>query len=95
MRIGGLYRVLGIPAHVHQWPNVTWSIEANGVQPWEPERKAEIDLMLELSMHSPIILPAFNYRLDHKVEHTLGHYILMRGVANLAYSLVEPFLSFG
>uniref|UniRef100_A0A3Q3T1D2 Minichromosome maintenance domain containing 2 n=1 Tax=Mastacembelus armatus TaxID=205130 RepID=A0A3Q3T1D2_9TELE len=25
MRIGRLYRVLGIPAHVHQWPNITWN----------------------------------------------------------------------
>uniref|UniRef100_A0A8C7D556 Minichromosome maintenance domain-containing protein 2 n=1 Tax=Oncorhynchus kisutch TaxID=8019 RepID=A0A8C7D556_ONCKI len=31
MRIGRLYRVLGIPAHVHHWPNVTWSVEANSI----------------------------------------------------------------
>ncbi|XP_073344908.1 minichromosome maintenance domain-containing protein 2 [Pagrus major] len=37
VRIGRLYRVLGIPAHVHQWPSITWSVEANSVQPWEPE----------------------------------------------------------
>ncbi|XP_069007782.1 minichromosome maintenance domain-containing protein 2 [Embiotoca jacksoni] len=37
MRIGRFYRVLGIPAHVHQWPNITCSVEANSVQPWEPE----------------------------------------------------------
>ncbi|XP_026218529.1 minichromosome maintenance domain-containing protein 2 isoform X2 [Anabas testudineus] len=37
MRIGRLYRVLGIPAHVHQWPNITCSVEANSVQLWEPE----------------------------------------------------------
>lgn len=42
MRIGRLYRVLGIPAHVHQWPNITWSVEANSIQPWEPECKAVI-----------------------------------------------------
>lgn len=45
MRIGRLYRVLGIPAHVHQWPNITWSVEANSVRLWEPECKAENDLM--------------------------------------------------
>lgn len=39
MGIGQTYRVLGIPAHVHQWPNITWSIEANNVQLWEPECK--------------------------------------------------------
>lgn len=47
MRIGRLYRVLGIPAHVHQWPNITWSVEANSVQLWEPECKAVNDLTNE------------------------------------------------
>ncbi|XP_061660993.1 minichromosome maintenance domain-containing protein 2 isoform X2 [Syngnathoides biaculeatus] len=37
MSIGQLYRVIGVPAHVHWSSNVTWSVEANGVQPWEPE----------------------------------------------------------
>ncbi|KAK0134600.1 Minichromosome maintenance domain-containing protein 2 [Merluccius polli] len=36
MRLGRLYRVLGTPALVHQWPGVTWSVEANSVQAWEP-----------------------------------------------------------
>lgn len=49
MRIGGLYRVLGIPAHVHQCPSITWSIEANNVQPWEPECKAINDLIFSFS----------------------------------------------
>lgn len=44
MRIGRLYRVIGIPAHVHQWPGITWSVEANSVEPWEPESKAVNDL---------------------------------------------------
>ncbi|XP_038149514.1 minichromosome maintenance domain-containing protein 2 [Cyprinodon tularosa] len=35
MTIGRLYRVVGIPALVHQWPSITWSVEANSVQPWE------------------------------------------------------------
>uniref|UniRef100_A0A8C5GQF6 Minichromosome maintenance domain-containing protein 2 n=1 Tax=Gouania willdenowi TaxID=441366 RepID=A0A8C5GQF6_GOUWI len=39
MRMGRLYRVIGIPALVHQWPNITWSIEANNIQPWEPAPK--------------------------------------------------------
>ncbi|XP_016385499.1 MCM domain-containing protein 2-like [Sinocyclocheilus rhinocerous] len=37
MRIGHLYRVVGIPAHVHQWPNVTWSVEACSIRPWTPK----------------------------------------------------------
>ncbi|XP_035475771.2 minichromosome maintenance domain-containing protein 2 isoform X3 [Scophthalmus maximus] len=44
MTIGRLYRVLGIPAHVHQWPNLTWSVEANGVRPWEPEYLCNISV---------------------------------------------------
>lgn len=46
VRIGRLYRVLGISAHVHQWPSITWSVEANNVQPWEPECKAVNDSIL-------------------------------------------------
>lgn len=40
MRIGQLYRVLGISAHVHQWPNITCNVEANNIQLWEPQCKA-------------------------------------------------------
>lgn len=48
MTIGRLYRVLGIPAHVHQWPNITCSVEANSVQLWEPKCKAVNYLMLNI-----------------------------------------------
>lgn len=40
MTIGRLYRVIGFPAHVHQQHSISWSVEANGVQPWVPECKA-------------------------------------------------------
>ncbi|KAM8822370.1 minichromosome maintenance domain-containing protein 2 isoform 2-T2 [Spinachia spinachia] len=40
-------RVLGIPAHVHQGSDITWSVEANGVQTWEPERKAVLKTQLQ------------------------------------------------
>ncbi|XP_061777816.1 minichromosome maintenance domain-containing protein 2 isoform X1 [Nerophis ophidion] len=43
MRIGQLYRVIGIPAHVHHWPNITWSVEVNNVQPWEPQYPHDIN----------------------------------------------------
>lgn len=39
MAIGQLYRVIGIPAHVHQWPGSTCSVEANTVRLLEPECK--------------------------------------------------------
>ncbi|XP_076147012.1 minichromosome maintenance domain-containing protein 2 [Alosa pseudoharengus] len=42
MRIGRLYRVVGIPAHVHQWPTVTWSVEASSIQPWMPENPCKV-----------------------------------------------------
>ncbi|KAM3593117.1 uncharacterized protein V6R79_006501 [Siganus canaliculatus] len=47
MRIGQLYRVLGIPAHVHQWPGVTWSVEANSVHPWEPEHPHNVSVKFQ------------------------------------------------
>uniref|UniRef100_A0A3Q2NUJ4 Minichromosome maintenance domain containing 2 n=1 Tax=Fundulus heteroclitus TaxID=8078 RepID=A0A3Q2NUJ4_FUNHE len=31
MAIGRRYRVVGIPALVHQWPSLTWSVEANRI----------------------------------------------------------------
>ncbi|XP_053467372.1 minichromosome maintenance domain-containing protein 2 [Ictalurus furcatus] len=37
MKIGQLYRVVGIPAHVHQWSNITWTIEACSVQNLMPD----------------------------------------------------------
>ncbi|XP_026860220.2 minichromosome maintenance domain-containing protein 2 [Electrophorus electricus] len=32
MKIGQIYQLVGIPAHVHQWPSVSWSIEACSIQ---------------------------------------------------------------
>ncbi|XP_066533264.1 minichromosome maintenance domain-containing protein 2 isoform X3 [Hoplias malabaricus] len=42
MKIGHVYRVVGIPAHVHQWPNITWSIEACSFQSVTPEYPCKI-----------------------------------------------------
>ncbi|XP_028816712.1 minichromosome maintenance domain-containing protein 2 isoform X2 [Denticeps clupeoides] len=42
MRIGQRYHVVGIPAHVHQWPSITWSIEASSIQPWIAERPSRV-----------------------------------------------------
>ncbi|XP_045923445.1 minichromosome maintenance domain-containing protein 2 [Micropterus dolomieu] len=57
MRIGRLYRVIGIPAHVHQWPGITWSVEANSVEPWEPENPCKVSAsfqeLLEVTAGSP------------------------------------------
>ncbi|KAI4884787.1 hypothetical protein NFI96_018752, partial [Prochilodus magdalenae] len=43
MKFGQVYRVVGIPAHIHQWPNITWSIEACSVQTVKPECEALFD----------------------------------------------------
>ncbi|XP_061122003.1 minichromosome maintenance domain-containing protein 2 [Syngnathus typhle] len=57
MSIGRLYRVIGIPARVHRSPNITWSVEANSVQPWEPEYPHEISVkfkaLLDATRGSP------------------------------------------
>ncbi|XP_070842402.1 minichromosome maintenance domain-containing protein 2 [Chaetodon trifascialis] len=62
MRIGRLYRVLGIPAYVHQWPSITWSVEANSVQPWEPEYPHKVSgsfqELLKATAASPWRFPA-------------------------------------
>ncbi|XP_042255268.1 minichromosome maintenance domain-containing protein 2 isoform X1 [Thunnus maccoyii] len=69
MRIGRLYRVLGIPAHVHQWPNITWSVEANSIQPWEPEYPHKINAnfqkLLKVTSGSP-------WRFSAIVAHCFG-----------------------
>lgn len=41
MTVGRLYRVIGFPAaHGHPLQGVSWSVEANGVQPLLPECEA-------------------------------------------------------
>uniref|UniRef100_A0A3P8RA62 Minichromosome maintenance domain-containing protein 2 n=1 Tax=Astatotilapia calliptera TaxID=8154 RepID=A0A3P8RA62_ASTCA len=65
MRIGRYYRVLGIPAHVHQWPNLTWSVEANSVQPWEPVFSARFQELLKGTASSP-------WRFSAIVAHCFG-----------------------
>ncbi|XP_071341353.1 minichromosome maintenance domain-containing protein 2 isoform X2 [Trachinotus anak] len=91
MRIGRLYRVLGIPAHVHQWPNITWSVEANTVQPWEPEYPHKVSVsfqqLLKATASSPWRFPAI-------VAHCFGLDIAPPGLYNtlkmgLLLSLVQ------
>ncbi|XP_017262230.1 minichromosome maintenance domain-containing protein 2 [Kryptolebias marmoratus] len=62
MRIGRLYRVIGVPALVHRWPGVTWSVEANRVQPWEPKCcpkvSPRVQQLLKCAASSPWRFPA-------------------------------------
>ncbi|KAM9839693.1 minichromosome maintenance domain-containing protein 2 [Aulostomus maculatus] len=91
MRIGGLYRVLGIPAHVHQWPNITWSVEANSIQPWEPEYPHKISSNFQELLKTTAGSP---WRFSAIVAHCFGLDIAPPGLFNtlklgLLLSLVQ------
>nr|XP_057915667.1 minichromosome maintenance domain-containing protein 2 isoform X2 [Doryrhamphus excisus] len=91
MSIGQLYRVIGIPAHVHQWPSITWSVEANSVQPWElqypPDINAKFKELLKAAGGSP-------WRFSAIVAHCLAVHVAPPGLFNtlrlsLLLSLVQ------
>ncbi|XP_028288320.1 minichromosome maintenance domain-containing protein 2 [Parambassis ranga] len=91
MRIGRFYRVLGIPAHVHQWPNITWSVEANSIQLWEPKYNhkgsARFQELLKAMASSP-------WRFSAIVAHCFGSDVTPPGLYNtlklsLLLSLVQ------
>ncbi|XP_030611869.1 minichromosome maintenance domain-containing protein 2 isoform X1 [Archocentrus centrarchus] len=91
MRIGRFYRVLGIPAHVHQWPNITWSVEANSVQPWEPEYGCEVSPRLQELLKATVSSP---WRFSAIVAHCFGLDMAPLGLYNtlkmsLLLSLVQ------
>uniref|UniRef100_A0AAX7T831 MCM C-terminal AAA(+) ATPase domain-containing protein n=1 Tax=Astatotilapia calliptera TaxID=8154 RepID=A0AAX7T831_ASTCA len=69
MRIGRYYRVLGIPAHVHQWPNLTWSVEANSVQPWEPVCDCKVSARFQELLKGTASSP---WRFSAIVAHCFG-----------------------
>uniref|UniRef100_A0A3Q2Y5Y0 Minichromosome maintenance domain containing 2 n=1 Tax=Hippocampus comes TaxID=109280 RepID=A0A3Q2Y5Y0_HIPCM len=86
MSIGQLYRVIGIPAHVHRSPNVTWSVEANSVQPWEPEN-SKFKELLKATSDSP-------WRFSAMLAHCFGLDVVPPGLFNtlklsLLLSLVQ------
>uniref|UniRef100_A0A8C6WPJ8 Minichromosome maintenance domain containing 2 n=1 Tax=Neogobius melanostomus TaxID=47308 RepID=A0A8C6WPJ8_9GOBI len=89
MEIGHSYKVLGIPAHVHQWPHITWSIEANNIQSWEPESKISgtFQELLNTTVCSP-------WRFCAIAAHCFGLHISPPGLYNtlklcLLLSLVQ------
>ncbi|KAM7390527.1 hypothetical protein PAMA_008607 [Pampus argenteus] len=91
MRIGQLYRVLGIPAHVHQWPNITWSVEANSIQPWEPEYPHKIGANFQELLKATAGSP---WRFSAILAHSFGLGISPPGLYNtlklcLLLSLVQ------
>uniref|UniRef100_UPI0037E7E361 minichromosome maintenance domain-containing protein 2 n=1 Tax=Semicossyphus pulcher TaxID=241346 RepID=UPI0037E7E361 len=91
MRIGRLYRVLGIPAHVHQWPSITWSVEANNVQPWEPESPHKVSASFQELLKATASSP---WRFSAIVAHCFGLDVAPPGLYNtvklaLLLSLVQ------
>ncbi|XP_056155687.1 minichromosome maintenance domain-containing protein 2 [Lampris incognitus] len=91
MRIGRLYRVLGIPAHVHQWPNITWSVEANNVQPWEQEYPHKVSDNFQALLNATACSP---WRFAAMVAKFFGSAVVPPGLYNtlklgLLLSLVQ------
>ncbi|XP_041824991.1 minichromosome maintenance domain-containing protein 2 isoform X2 [Melanotaenia boesemani] len=91
MRIGRLYRVLGIPAHVHQWPGITWSVEANNVQPWEPKYCHKVSARFLELLNDKASSP---WRFSAIVVHSFGLDVAPPGLYNslklgLLLSLVQ------
>ncbi|XP_047424227.1 minichromosome maintenance domain-containing protein 2 isoform X2 [Mugil cephalus] len=91
MRIGRFYRVLGIPAHVHQWPNITWGVEANNVQPWEPEHLHTVSAGFQELLKGTASSP---WRFSCIVAHCFALHIAPPGLYNtlklsLLLSLVQ------
>ncbi|XP_046879505.1 minichromosome maintenance domain-containing protein 2 [Hypomesus transpacificus] len=77
MRIGRLYRVLGIPAHVHQWPKVTWSVEANSVQPWKPAYSHQISTNFQALLTATACSP---WRFSAVVANSFGSAVVPPGL---------------
>ncbi|KAJ8413374.1 hypothetical protein AAFF_G00093700 [Aldrovandia affinis] len=77
MTMGRLYRVVGIPAHVHQWPEVTWSVEANGVQPWTPEYPSSVSANFQALLASSACSP---WRFSAVVANTFGSPVVPPGL---------------
>ncbi|XP_077364838.1 minichromosome maintenance domain-containing protein 2 [Festucalex cinctus] len=91
MSIGQLYRVIGLPALVYRSPGITWSVEANSVQTWEPEYPREINdkfkELLEATRDS-------RWRFSAMVTHCFGLDVAPPGLFNtlklsLLLSLVQ------
>ncbi|XP_035981223.1 minichromosome maintenance domain-containing protein 2 [Fundulus heteroclitus] len=79
MAIGRRYRVVGIPALVHQWPSLTWSVEANRVQPWELQCRHELpSRFLELLG----CLASSPWRFPAVVAHCFGSGLSPPGLYN-------------
>ncbi|CAG00661.1 unnamed protein product, partial [Tetraodon nigroviridis] len=80
MRMGHLYRVLGFPVHVQQWQSLSWSVEANNIQLWEPAHPHNVSLsfqeMLKATAGSP-------WRFSAVAAHCFGLEVAPPGLYNV------------
>ncbi|XP_057680511.1 minichromosome maintenance domain-containing protein 2 [Corythoichthys intestinalis] len=79
MSIGQHYRVIGIPAHVHRVPNITWSVEASSIQPWELEYPHEINVKLKELLHATRDSP---WRFSAVITQSFGLDVVPPGLFN-------------
>ncbi|XP_051538860.1 minichromosome maintenance domain-containing protein 2 [Myxocyprinus asiaticus] len=91
MRIGHLYRVVGIPAHVHQWPSITWSVEACSIQPWTPKCPCLVSNNFQNLLTASACSP---WRFSAIVANSFGSPVIPPGLYNtlklgLLLSLVQ------
>ncbi|XP_065114331.1 minichromosome maintenance domain-containing protein 2 [Paramisgurnus dabryanus] len=91
MKIGHLYRIVGIPAHVHQWPNITWSVEACSVQPWALKRPCLVSNNFQNLLAASACSP---WRFAAIVANSFGSPVIPPGLYNtlklgLLLSLVQ------
>ncbi|KAM9332160.1 minichromosome maintenance domain-containing protein 2 [Pholidichthys leucotaenia] len=91
MRIGQFYQVLGIPAHVHQWPYITWSVEANSVQLGKPQYDHKVSGCLQELLK---VTASYPWRFPAIVTHCFGLDVAPPGLYNtlklsLLLSLVQ------
>ncbi|XP_029698359.1 minichromosome maintenance domain-containing protein 2 isoform X2 [Takifugu rubripes] len=79
MRIGHLYRVLGFPAHVQQLQSISWSVEANNIQLWEPEHPQNVSLSFQKMLKATAGSP---WRFSAVAAHCFGLEVAPRGLYN-------------
>ncbi|KAI5620046.1 MCM domain-containing protein 2, partial [Silurus asotus] len=91
MNIGQLYRVVGIPAHVHQSANITWAIEACRIQNLMPEYPSSVSENFQALHAASACSP---WRFFAIVANSFGSPVLPPGLYNtlklvLLLSLVQ------
>uniref|UniRef100_A0A8C7ZW13 Minichromosome maintenance domain-containing protein 2 n=1 Tax=Oryzias sinensis TaxID=183150 RepID=A0A8C7ZW13_9TELE len=79
MRIGRLYSVLGIPALVHQWPTITWNVEANNIQQSEPKSCCKLPTKFQELLNATASSP---WRFSAIAAHCFGLEVAPPGLYN-------------